>query len=319
MFRLIRNITSALMVTALLFGVGRGVSWLSGTSIDTGLSGPVQVLPLPVQITGIGGYSALIMQPDGRALRAGSDHGFFLDAQISRDATGHATGLDAAAITPVLSRKGGPLEPFHADLEGLTPLPGGALGLAYESYTRLLFMPPPDANGRQVPKSLHGWQMFEEHFGNFAFEAIATLPSGDMLAILERKPTPDTAQAYIYTNKAWRGPHLLPAQPGWAVSGADVAPDGCLYVLERRYRPLRGFQTQLVRLRGTAALPFDLTRELVWRSAPLKLGNGEGLSLWAKTDGSLIASLITDDGFPPPPLGHPTQLIELPLQAAPGC
>lgn len=316
---MIKNIAFALLIAALVFGVGRGWHWLTGTEEIDGLSGPVQVLNIASEVSGIGGYSGLIMAADGTSLRAASDQGFFLDAQVKRTEAGYALGLEGAEITPVLSRKGEALEPFHADLEGITPLPNGAMGLAYESYTRLLYLPPADAQGKQIPKALHGWQKFEAQFGNYAFEAIATLPSGDMIAILELKPDPATAQAYVYSQDAWRGPHTIPAQSGWSISGADLGPDGCLYLVERRLGLLRGFQTQLVRLRGSLIPPFDLTRRVLWRSAPLRAGNGEGVSVWQNGRGTLIASIVTDDGFPPAPLGHPTRLIELPLQAVPDC
>lgn len=250
---------------------------------------------------------------------AASDHGFLVEAPLMRDTSGHFTAFGAHRLIPVLSRQGKTLIPFHSDLEGLTPLPNGAMGLAFESYTRLLYLPPANARGELIPKALHGWQLFEAHFGNRAFEAIATLPSGDMIAMLERKPLPDQAEAYVYTKGAWRGPHLLPAQDGWAISGADVGPDGCLYLVERRYGALSGFQSQLVRLRGDLTPPFALTREVLWRAAPLALGNGEGVSVWARKSGDIVASIVTDNGFPPAPFGHPTQLIELPLQAAPDC
>lgn len=262
MRKILRRSIRILLVVILVFGLGRGWYWMTGRADLSGLRGAAQVFTAAQTLAPRGGFSGLVMDPDGTRLVTSSDKGRIVTARLTRATNGAITRLDVTRDIPVMSHKGGVAEPFHSDLEGLTPLPGGALGLAFESYTRLQILPRGLLSGSNdtLPRITHGWNLFEAHFGNRAFEAIATLPAndqttGDMLAILERKAAPDTAQAYLFhsidgAKPHWRGPHALPAQPGWAVSGADVGPDGCLYLLERRYGALTGFQTQLIRLRG---------------------------------------------------------------------
>ncbi|MEP5760347.1 MAG: esterase-like activity of phytase family protein [Litoreibacter sp.] len=307
------------ILAVLILCAGRTWYWVSGVSQTQGIAGTVQVWNWPATLSGPGGYSGLALQENGTVLRAASDHGFLMEAQIVRDETSRLVTLNAPKFSQVLSDQAKTLTGWLSDLEGLTPLPNGDLGLAYEGIPRIMRLSQPPDHGERIPTPLHKPDRFKAHTGNSSFEAIATLPSGDLLAILEGKPSPRQAHAYLYSDGEWQGPHFIPARPNWDITGADIGPDGCLYLVERQYGVLTGFQTQLVRLRGRLAPPFELTQEVIWRGAPLRFGNGEGLSIWSNAAGKDTATIITDDGFPPAPLGHPTQLIELPLKKAPAC
>ena len=307
-----------LLAAGLVVGLGRAVVNLRESDHAPGLSGAVQVFEWADPVADSGGYSGLIVSPDGSRLIASSDRGHFLSAGLIRDAQGQITGLDTPVLIPVLShRDGKPTIPFHSDLEGLAPLPDGRIALAFESYTRLQILPAGEITTPMQPQITHGWDRFEPLFGNQAFEAITALPASDLgpdqiLAIVEGGKSRGQTEAYLYDGTAWTGPQPFAQTRGFVTSGADLGPDGCLYILERRYGVFTGFQFQLTR-----RSPGDLSDPgtVLYRSKPMQLGNGEGLSVWQK-DGRLSATVITDNGFPPL---QPTRIIELPLVPAPGC
>ena len=90
--------------------------------------------------------------------------------------------------------------------------------------------------------------------------------------------------------------------------GADLGPDGRLYLLERRFHGLGGFASRLRRLvlqEGGVA-----QGETLFQSRPGQFGNLEGLAIWRDGAGALRATLISDDNFLPV-LG--TELVEVRL------
>jgi hypothetical protein len=76
------------------------------------------------------------------------------------------------------------------------------------------------------------------------------------------------------------------------VTGADVGPDGRLYVLERSFSILGGFAS---RVRRFAIGRDGLTDEtLMLETPPGRHDNLEGISVWQDDDG-LRMTLISDD------------------------
>ncbi|MEO0369838.1 MAG: esterase-like activity of phytase family protein, partial [Pseudomonadota bacterium] len=90
-------------------------------------------------------------------------------------------------------------------------------------------------------------------------------------------------------------------------------PDGCLYVVARRYAVASGFTFRVRRLSGGPAAWRD---DLLYVSPPAHLGNAEGLGVWQEAGGDLGVTLITDDGFWPL---TSTRLIEMRLPPGEDC
>jgi hypothetical protein len=95
---------------------------------------------------------------------------------------------------------------------------------------------------------------------------------------------------YAFRDGAWDVAFRLPVREGLAVAGADVGPDGRLYLLERDLAGL-GFRTGLrrVNLDGTGD-------EVLLTTATGTHDNLEGLDVWRDAEG-LRATMIADDNF----------------------
>lgn len=262
--------------------------------------------PAPAEF---GGLSGLTLGPDGTALMAVSDDGALYTAQIQREGTRIAdiTGLQAWPLS-------GPDEPaltrFQSDAEAIAPLQDG-FAVAFEHYSRIERYDAPGANSAR----LHPWDRFDRLFHNISFEALADLGGGRLMAVIENREKASRALAYILDPASgdWTGPHALPAGGGFAVTGAALGPDGCLYLSERHFGPLTGFTARVRRLRQEGDA---LEAETLFTGAPGQLGNTEGIAVWTGPAGGLHLTLVTDNDFPP---FTPTRLIEFALDPAHPC
>ena len=78
--------------------------------------------------------------------------------------------------------------------------------------------------------------------------------------------------------------------------GADVGPDGRLYLLERNFRGLLGFRSRVRRF-GLGPDGITSTEELL-STGTLQYDNLEGISVW--DDGlGIRLTMISDDNFLP--------------------
>lgn len=304
----LRKLGLLLVICILTVALGRAYVWLTTSDDQSGLAGAPQVFIWQAETKGFGGYSALIVDPDGAEFIAGSDRQHYITGTLTRDAQGQITGTRDLTRWPVRTSKSDDVTRFQGDLEGLTRLPDGRIGMAFENLARIQIMQAPG----ELPKGVHKWDVFEDVFGNELFEALATLEDGSLLALFQRGDIAGETPAYRYDGAAFTGPEPFPVTRGFDVSGADLGPDGCLYILERHYGIFSGFQFQLIRMDPG---DWDAPRRVLYRAKPMSLGNAEGVSVW-QTQAGLTATLITDDGFPP---RTPTRIIELPLAPARGC
>ncbi|MGI3164006.1 esterase-like activity of phytase family protein [Pseudooceanicola sp. 200-1SW] len=247
----------------------------------------------------LGGLSAIEILDGGRWFVALSDAGALVEGRLDRDAAGRLTGARITARHPLTDPEGAQMAVKQTDPEGLALLPGGRLLVTFEHFTdpwiydgalgldqgRALprpvpLTPPPDA-------PLLG--------GNSAYEAAAVDASGRLIVIPER-PAGGGPRHPVWRLEAdgWQRLADWPREAGFLPVGADVGPDGQLYVLERAFG--LGFSGRIRRL--------DLARpgrapELV---APLprdRRANYEGLSVWTDSAGALRLTLVSDDNFTP--------------------
>lgn len=251
-----------------------------------------------------GGFSGLLIGTCGRDIIALSDHARLFKASITREPGGKITDLRIIGREGLMDRNGKPLNHFNSDAEDLAPDGDtGKLWVAFEGLTRVAQYPAAlnKARGR-IGKPLHPWNKFEERFGNAGFEAVASLRDGQALAIAEALlPGVDAgpgASAFLYADEKWTEVFSIPTPDGYAVTSADLGPDGQLWLLERRVG-WTGFITRIRRF------------PLIWNGNTLSLGRGEtllegrlgwrdnfeGLSLWRDAKGGTVVSLITDDGY----------------------
>ena len=233
-----------------------------------------------------GGYSGIEVADDGKSFVAVSDRGSFVQGEIAREGD-TITKVTLNAITPLTGSDGLALTREFSDSEGLAIGPDGALFVSFEW--------------------MHGIRRFEavDHFAgpllttpefaqlqdNSSLEAIAIAPDGTLYTMPERtgiatRPFP----VFRLRNGIWDQPFTIPRTGPYLVSGADIGPDGRLYVLERDFIGI-GFRNRVRR--------FELDgngEEVLLETGILTHDNLEGISVWQDAQG-LRMTLISDDNF----------------------
>lgn len=242
--------------------------------------------------TPIGGFSGLDLTPDGNRLILLSDQGFMIGADIRRTSAGDIATLTLdARPTPLKTRAGEPLAPPWSDSEGLRILPSGLLAVSFEGLHRVAIFTPDG----QVVATLPVPRPFADLAPNDSLEALALAPDGAFLTFPEG-PIAGSARvpAFRYDGKGWTQPFTLPGEGSFRPVDAAFGPDGRLYVLERDFWPLMGFQTRLRRV--TLGENGPTRDETLWRTRAGAEPNNEGLALWQGPDG-LRALIVSDDNF----------------------
>ncbi len=260
----------------------------------------VQRFEWPDAAEGFGGISDVMVDPGGAAMLAVSDHGTVFAARIARDAQGRIVSADAGAGTRFHDNQGVLVSAFKQDAEDLAPGRGGEFYVSFEGYARISAFRLPDL----MPRTLHDWDRFRPYWSNTAFEGLATLPDGRLIAVLEDAQEGEYV-TFLGGADGWTAGPRIPAPGGFAATGADMGPDGLLYLIERDVSMLGSFSTRVRRFRLTGD---TLDRgETVLETDPGDLRNMEGISLWHTADGGLMATLVSDNGFD---ASDPTLLVE---------
>ena len=242
-------------------------------------------------ITGFGGLSGLHMMQNGSRMLAVSDRGRFLTADVVRDGD-TVTAVTNVTLQPILDRKGEPLRTYRVDAEGLALLPDGRVAVSFEAEHRIWLYDRLDGK----PTALPPHPDFRTLQNNSALEALAVGPDGTIYALPERsgkltRPFP----VYRYRNGTWDTRLKVPRRGDHLVVGADVGPDGRLYVLERQYVTWVGFSTRVRRFDiGEGRLSGE---EELLRTSVGAHDNLEGISVWRDRAGRIRMSLIADDNF----------------------
>lgn len=280
------------MTRRLLSGLALGAALALAALFLSGR--PEAPLPLlwrtDVKPLGVEGLSALWMAPDGGRLIALSDRSFALSAQVGRDAEGRITSLTEEGRWPLRLPRGPGAREVPIDTEGIALGRGGAIFVSAEGPARILRLDSPGAEARLVARP----DAFDNMHPNGALEALAIGPDGALYTLPE---TPEAGTRgfplYRRAGREWSVLATLPAQGGMAPVGADVGPDGRLYILYRDFSPLRGFSSLLQR--HTIGPDTVGAAETLLHSGFGQLGNLEGVSVWRAADGGLVASMVTDD------------------------
>ena len=230
---------------------------------------------------GLGGYSALHVSNDGNDILLISDAGDWLIAQLDRP-TGNFEIKSRGDLNDPAHM---PIRDDQSDAEGLAIGNDGRIYVSFEGVARVWSYSALSGDAAWLPRHPD----FQEMQENASLEALAIASDGAIYTIPERsgakaRPFP----VYRYQNGEWSIPFTLPRRGNFLVVGADVGPDGYLYVLERSFG-LLGFASRIRR--------FDLngeSEEEIWTG---RYDNLEGIALWQDHHGRLIASLISDNNF----------------------
>jgi hypothetical protein len=233
-----------------------------------------------------GGFSAIEVQPDGLHFLVLSDRAMMIDGVFER-ADGLITGVTEAGRHLVRDIKGDAMVGRWADSEGLAVAPDGQIYMSFEGLPRVRVQNGVEGGPRLLPAPAE-FQAMQE---NAALEALAIGPDGAIYTIPERSGRQDRPfPVYRFQAGQWDVPFSIPRREEFLISGADIGPDGLLYVLERDFTGL-GFRTRVRR--------FDLTgggEEVLLETDTGTHDNLEGISVWADNLGMRI-TMISDDNF----------------------
>lgn len=236
-----------------------------------------------------GGLSGIVVAPDGEGVVLVSDRGALVTGRLLREG-GRLAGADLS-VGRLLTLKGDTIGGFVGDAEGLAWNGTGGVLIAFEGLHRIVSYAGPETKG------VFGFDCpaFRGLQRNSGLEALARGPDGTVHAIPERsgaweRPFP----VYRLTDGTCDDRMSLPRRGPFLVTGADIGPDGRLYIVERHFA-LIGFA---VRVRVFTIAGDALTGEEVLLETRLgALGNMEGIAAWRDGDGAIRLLLVEDDNF----------------------
>jgi hypothetical protein len=233
-----------------------------------------------------GGFSGIEVTPDGRSFFAVSDRGHLARGTFQRS-DGRITSLTLESLVRLRGRARVPLSLAESDSEGLALSPDGRLFISFE-WTHGLRELISDL-GETGP--LIASDAFENLQDNSSLEAVAIDGDGALYTIPERsglytRPFP----VYRYMDGVWDQPFSLSRRGTFLVSGADIGPDGRLYILERDFIGL-GFRSRVRRFEMDGSGEVTLLETGLFTH-----DNLEGISVWQDGD-DLVMTMISDDNF----------------------
>lgn len=238
-----------------------------------------------------GGLSALHMFDGGETFLAVSDAGRFQSGTIKRT-DGKISGGTLDPLVRMLGVNGTPYRGNNADAEGLAVDKGGNIFVSFEGNHRVRMFTDPKTPAR----SITGAVAFKRLQNNSGLEALAVSPQGHLYTLPERSGDGNRSFPLWRTAKGkWAIFAQVPRRGRYLPVGADIAPDGRFYLLERDFRGLFGFGS---RVRSFAITEKGLTDEQEILKTNLgQHDNLEGISVWRDATGGLRVTMISDDNF----------------------
>ena len=244
-----------------------------------------------------GGLSGLDVSADGRRLRAVSDRGGWVTADLVHDSAGRLVAAGSWRRTAMLTPSGKPVRGRQRDAEGLARTAGGSFLVSFEGRHRIWRYPTAlDAPPRPVktPRDLDKAPV------NGGLEGITALSDGTILGVTERHANGDgSLKGWLLRNGTAREIAYMPADR-LHPTGLAAMPGGDVLLLERRLT-LAGIRVRIVRLaRGSLRAGTPLRGKAVAELRhPLSVDNFEGIALRRDPQGRTLLYLVSDDNFLP--------------------
>ena len=251
-----------------------------------------------------GGLSGIALNGDGSSLIAVSDAGLWLSGTLTYK-DNKLSGLRGVQAGPLLNGDGEPLaDGDDRDAEAITWADAGqALYIAYEHHHRIERVSlaggqlgRPSAT-RPLPERLR------RAHPNRGIEAVAVLTkgpaAGQLIAFGERTLDKTKNHRGWLIGKTAIKPLTLKRLKGFDITDAAVAPNGQLFVLERRFRFTEGVKMRIRRIEADDIQPGAKLVGEVLLEADGRLGidNMEGMAAHQAAGGRTILTLISDDNY----------------------
>lgn len=244
-----------------------------------------------------GGWSDLAIAPGSGRVAMISDGGWTLDAGLDLDAHGVPRAMAGTLLGRLRGEDGEALAGAQADAEGLAAMPDGGFLVSFERDHRILRYPSGGGLLSGRPRRMDEPPGLAGAPRNGGIEALAAWPDGTVIAFAEElRDMRGDHRGWIHDGGAWRGVTL--ADEGFAPTGACIAPDGRLLVLQRRLSML-SFSARIVVLERQACLAGGRLegRELGRWDDPALVDNLEGISALRAPDGTTLVYLLSDDNY----------------------
>ena len=258
-------------------------------------------LELKSDDTRFGGWSDLLVAPDGSSVTAIGDQGGWMSASLQYDSDGKLAGAVVTAMGQLKGLDGTELgaDKATADAESLALASDGGYLVGFEQ-THRIWLYAPDLAGTPVQAATPPQVLdLAPAYANEGLEAMARLPDGRLMLFLEGGATETGSNAFLQDSDGFT--ELTYArQDGFQVVGAAALADGSVLIAERFYSKETGPKIRLRTLaaegvgKAMSAASMDLLLEL---GKPLTVDNIEGIGTWQDAAGATHVLLLSDDNF----------------------
>ena len=256
---------------------------------------------------GFGGWSDLAVSADGGEMLAVSDEARWLSAKLTYDEAGNLAGLNSAEIAPMLNLAGRPMRGKAGDAEGLTlERANDVHGMAIVSFERNVRVWRYDlSKGFSAPPenvAIGDW--VQPLKVNAQLEALTLLRPDTLLVFAESRVGGEDIRGALEAYPGNGQPNtrrlsVVPHDP-FSVTSAANAPDGGVFMLERRYSLMGGVGMELRHVaasdvREGARLEGKVLANLAFQDA--NIDNMEGLAVRRGPKGETLLYMMSDNNF----------------------
>lgn len=245
-----------------------------------------------------GGLSGLLLEAEKQRLLAITDRGYWITAALRHDEAGMLIGLGEAEIGRLRDGDGRVLTSKRAgDAEALARLADGATLVAFEQAHRIWRYPAGPTPLERPAEAFPSPPNLSSLKRNGGLEAVAELPRGRLLGLVEHETEAATLPGFLWHNGKWAEVALTRLGP-YRPTGAAALPSGDVLLLERRFSFIGGLGIKIRRLplasiEPGATLDGEVIAEL---HPPLIYDNMEGIAAAPEAGGARVY-IVADDNF----------------------
>lgn len=242
-----------------------------------------------------GGYSGMVLAPDGSSLLAVSDVGHWLKLELKHDAAGRLTGVGAARIEPLLDEAGMPVAGKEwSDAEEIARNGDGSFLVSFERRHRIWLYAAVDGVPHGPPTTVPLPAEIGSLPENAGLEAIAADRSGQLTLVAEGGADPEQGSSgWIGKEGSWTRFSIERAD-GFEPTSLASGPGSSPVLLERRYTEADGPAARISMIEPPLA-PRTSGFTLGVLRRPMTVDNFEALAIGAAPDGRAFIYLLSDD------------------------